>query len=342
MNRRSAALLVGVAGVVSYTSVMNAQNGSTSYDFLNIPTSSHAYALGGTAPALITEDIMLTDQNPALIGPEIESRAAVGYMHYMGSGNFATVRFGKGAGENSAWAAGIRYLNYGSMLQYDQSGIAGDRFSPTDIVFEGTYSRDISERWRGGINLNLIYSHYDIYSAFAVAVDLGVNYYDDEHDLSLSFVLKNVGGQVKRFNETYNRLPIDLQIGYMQGLGESPFSLAITARHLTRWNLPYYTHPKDSEGKEAELKSKFMSNLFRHLTFGLQYAPSEKFYMALGYDYKTRTDMSSYQRNFFSGFSVGAGINVKSFGFGVAYAMPHKSGSSLMLNLDCNIAELMH
>lgn len=322
--------------------VLCAETGSTSYDFLNIPTSARAYALGGTATALVTEDVSLSDQNPALLGPEIETQVSVGYMHYLGSGNFASVRFGKGAGENSAWAAGIRYLNYGSMTQFDQGGIAGERFTPSDIVFEGSYSRDISEHWRGGVNLNLIYSHYDVYSAFAIGVDLGVNYYDDEHDLSFSFLLKNAGGQVKRFHETYNRLPFDIQIGYMQGLGNSPFSLAITARHLTRWNLPYYMHPKDAEGDAQELKSTFMSNFFRHLTFGLQYSPSDKFYIDLAYDYKTRTDMSAYARNFLSGFSVGTGIRVKSFGFGVAYAMPHKSGSTLMLNLNCNIADLLH
>ncbi len=321
---------------------LSAETGSSSYDFLNIPTSAHAYALGGSGIAVISDDVSLADQNPALLGPEIEQQVALGYMHYMASGNFAGVRFGMAAGDNSAWAAGIRYLNYGSLTEFDPSGVAGGKFSPTDIVFEGSYSHDITDRWRGGVNLNLIYSHYSVYSAFAISVDLGVNYYDEEHDLSLSMVLKNAGGQVKRFDQAYNRLPFDVQIGYMQGLGHSPFSLAITARNLTRWNLPYYSHPKDATGDEQVLKSSFFSNFFRHLTFGLQFQPSEKFYLALGYNYKQATDMSSYQRNFFSGFSIGGGLNVRGFGVGVAYAMPHKSASTLMLNLNCNIWELMN
>lgn len=322
--------------------VVWAQNGSSTYDFLNIPTSSHAYAMGGTGIAIIDDDVSLADQNPALLGPEIDRQLSFSYMHYMASGNFAGVRFGMGAGENSAWAAGIRYLNYGSMTEYDESGVAGGRFSPSDLVFEGSYSRDITSRWRGGVNLNLIYSHYHIYSAFAIAVDLGVNYYDEEHDLSLSLVLKNMGGQVKRFDKEYNKVPFDVQLGYMQGLGRSPFSLAITARYLTRWNLPYYVHPKDGIGDEQVLKSTFFSNFFRHLTFGLQYSPSEKFYLALAYDNKTATDMSTYQRNFFSGFSVGAGIRVKSFGVAASFGMPHKSGATLMLNLNCSIGELLY
>lgn len=333
--------LCGIAGSIAGSITALAETGSTSYDFLNIPTSSAAYALGGTGIAIISDDVALADQNPALLGPEIEKQLSFSYMHYMGSGNFAGARFGTGAGENSAWAAGVRYLNYGSLTQFDPSGVAGGKFSPTDIVFEGSYSRDITSRWRGGVNLNLIYSHYDVYSAFAVSVDLGVNYYDDEHDLSLSLVLKNMGGQIKRFDKAYNRLPFDVQIGYMQGLGSSPFSIAITARHLTRWNLPYYTHKKGTDTVESELKSNFFSNLFRHLTFGVQYAPSEKFYLALAYDNKTATDMSTYQRNFFSGFSVGAGIRVKAFGVGVGFGMPHKSAATLMLNLNCSFGELM-
>ena len=334
--------LFGGALVLVSAFAARSETGSTFYDFLNIPTSSHAYAMGGTGIAVIDDDVTLADQNPALLGPELEKQVAVSYMHYMASGNFAGVRFGAGAGENSAWAVGMRYLNYGSMQEYDQGGIAGGKFSPSDLVFEGSYSHDINSRWRGGVNLNLVYSHYHVYSAFAISVDLGVNYYNEDKDLSLSLVLKNCGGQVKRFDKDYDRLPFDVQIGYMQGLGSSPFSLAITARHLTRWNLPYYTHPKNSEGDEQVLKSTFISNFFRHLTFGLQYAPSEKFYIALAYDNKTATDMSTYQRNFLSGFSLGAGLRVKGFGVGVSYAMPHKSASTVMLNLSCSIGELMH
>ena len=62
---------------------------------------------------------------------------------------------------------------------------------------------------------------------------------------------------------------------------------------------------------------------------------------ALGYNYKTRTDMSTYNRNFLSGFSAGVGLKVKSFAFSVSYAQPHKAGSSIMLNLSTNLYELL-
>ena len=332
-------MALSIVGSASYAVADG--GGSSAYDFLTIPTSAHAFGLGGHAPAIIDDDVTLVDQNPALLGPEIEKQVAFNYMMYMQSGNFAGLRYGMSAGERGAWALGMRYLNYGSITRYDQDGFSdGSTFSPQDLVVEGTYSHDFTDRLRGGINFKMAYSNYDGHSAFALAADLGINYYDPEKDLSLSAVLKNAGGQIKRFYDSYDRLPIDLEFGYMQGLGSSPFSLAITATNLTRWKLPYYSHSTNTEGQPLELKSGFFPNLFRHLIFGIQVAPSEKFYAALAYNYKTRSDMSSYSRNFLSGFSIGMGIRVKSFGVQLAYAMPHKSGSSLLLNLSYSIGEL--
>lgn len=317
-----------------------AQTGRSAYDFLTIPTSSHVYGLGGTNITLIDNDVTLVEQNPALLGPEINKQVALSYMHYMGSANFAGVRFGMAAGEHGAWAAGIRYLNYGEFAGYDHNGMETGSFTPSDMVIEGSYSHDFTYRLRGGINLKGVYSNYERYSAFALAADVGINYYNEERDLSLALVFKNMGGQIKRFEESYDRLPFDIQLGWMKGFGESGFSLAITAWNLTSWNLPYYEHT-DEGIQEVKLKSGFGKNLFRHLIFGVQYQPSEKFYVDLAYNYKTRSDMSSYQRNFLSGFSAGVGIRVNQFSIGAAYAMPHKSASTIMLNVAFNIGSLL-
>lgn len=310
------------------------QLGANAYSFLDVSSDTHALALGGYGIAVSSPDPMLVDQNPGLLGPEIGRVAALSYMRYFGSSNFAAVRFAHSAGEHGAWAVGIRYLDYGSIDGYNQDGSYTGTFKPQDISVEGTYSHDFTDRLRGGINAKLIYSNYEEYTAVALAADLGINYYNEEKDLSLSAVIKNAGGQVKRFAEEYDHLPFDIQLGYMQGLGGGPFSLAITAHHLTHWRLPFYNHGEhedDSATEEAEYK--FIPTLFRHLTFGLQYMPSERFYAAIGYNYKTRGDMGTHQRNFLSGFSLGLGLNVKDFGIGVSFSQPHRSASTLGLNL---------
>lgn len=311
------------------------QLGANAYSFLDVSSDTHALALGGYGIAVSGPDPMIVDQNPGLLGPEIGRVVALSYMRYFGSSNFAAAKFAQSAGERGAWAIGVRYLDYGSLDGYTSDGSYTGTFKPQDISVEGTYSHDFSDRLRGGINAKFIYSNYEEYTAIALAADLGLNYYDDEKDLSLSAVIKNAGGQVKRFNEEYDHLPFDIQLGYMQGLGGGPFSLAITAHHLTHWKLPYYHHDQNigSDTTTEEEEYKFFPTLFRHLTFGLQYSPSDRFYVALGYNYKTRTDMGTYQRSFLSGFSLGLGLNVKDFGIGVSFSQPHKSASTLALNL---------
>ena len=283
-------------------------------------------------------DLDLAMQNPALIGPENDKELKVGYMHYYGSSNFANVRFGMAAGERGAWAAGVRYLNYGTFQGFENGGISTGTFTVQDVIVEGTYSHDFTYRLRGGINVKMIYSAYEQYSAFAMAADLGLTYYDEVHDISVGLVLKNMGGQLKRFEEKYNRVPFDVQLGLTKTFNNT-FSFSITAWNLTKWNLPYYTHEAGSETEQKD--AGFFRNLFKHLVFGLDYSPSEKFYINLGYNYKQASDMASYQRNFFSGFSVGAGFKVKAFSAGVGFAMPHKGASTVLLNLGLDISELL-
>lgn len=333
MNRT---LRTAIAGFTALTGLCaSAQSGTNAYSFLEVSSSTHALGLGGYGIAISSPDPMLVDQNPGLLGPEIGSVVGLSYMRYLGSSNFAAARFAHSAGEHGAWGIGIKYLDYGNIEGYLSDGTHTGSFKPQDISVEGTYSHDFNDRLRGGINVKMIYSNYDQYSAVALAADLGINYYNPDNNLSLSAVIKNAGGQVKRFNESYDHLPFDIQLGYMQGLGNGPFSLAITAHHLTHWKLPYYSHKsEDQETTVAEADYKFVSTLFRHLTFGLQYSPSDAFYIAVGYNYKTRSDMSAYQRSFLSGISLGLGINVSDFAIGISYSQPHKSASTLGLNLE--------
>ena len=67
----------------------NAQDGSVAYNFLNLPSSSHIYGLGGLNISTVEDNINLTDQNPALLGPEMDLQLGLNYMRYVGATNFA-------------------------------------------------------------------------------------------------------------------------------------------------------------------------------------------------------------------------------------------------------------
>ncbi len=107
-----------------------AQDGSTAYNFLNVTSSTRIYGLGGVNISLVNEDITVTDQNPALLGPEMSNMAALNYMRYIGGSNFAGLRYGHSAGEHAAWAAHIQYFGYGSMKETLPDGSIVARFRP--------------------------------------------------------------------------------------------------------------------------------------------------------------------------------------------------------------------
>lgn len=321
---------------------MSAQDGTSAYSFLNVTSSAKVYGLGGVNISLVDDDITVTEQNPALLGPEISNMVALNYMHYLGGSNFAGLRYGHSAGDHGAWSASVRYFGYGSMKETLPDGSVIGTFSPKDVAFGGAYAHDFTDRLRGGIAVNALYSAYADYTAFALATDLGINYYDADRDLSLSVVLANLGGQVKRFNEQYDRLPFDIRLGWSQSFGTFPIRFSITAWNLTKWKLPYCETGDGSSTGTPSIKESFGSNLFRHLVFGLDLISSPNYYVTLGYNYKTRTDMSTYSRSFLSGFSLGGGLRLRTVGLGLALAQPHTGGTTFMFNLSLNINEILN
>lgn len=319
-----------------------AQAGSTSYNFLDVTSSARIYGLGGVNITTVDDNLNTADQNPALLGPEMDGQALIDYMHYIGGSNFAGARYAGASGEYGAWSAGIRYFGYGSITAADETGTILGKFSPKDVSFSGSYSYNIYGLWRGGVSVKLLYSSYEQYSALALATDLGLNYYDEERDLSFSIVGANLGGQIKKFNDEGQRLPIDLRLGWAKSFGNFPVRFSVTAWNLTKWHLPYVVTGDGSDTETAELKDTFSSNLFRHLIFGAELISSEKFYLSLGYNYRTRTDMSTYSRSMLSGFSLGAGINARNFRVAVALAQPHTGATTFMLNLTLGLADFIH
>ena len=115
-----------------------AQDGSSAYSFLNVTSSSKIYGLGGVNVSLVDDDLMSTDQNPALLGPEMSNQIGINYMHYIGGSNFAGIRYAHSAGEHGAWSAAVNYFGV-QMTQGDDAFIemrGGIAFYPYDSLSE--------------------------------------------------------------------------------------------------------------------------------------------------------------------------------------------------------------
>ena len=321
-------------GLFCFSFFINAQNGHSVFGFLDFPASSHANALGGYNISLVDTDLSMANQNPALLGPELANQVALNYMYYIKGVNVGGALYAHTLGERGAWAVGAQFVDYGQFTQTSADNQILGTFGAKDISVNGMVGYDIADRIRGGVNAKFIYSAYESYSSIALAVDLGLNYYNEEKDLSFALLARNLGGQLKPFDEVRESLPFDLQLGYTQSLAHAPFRFSLTAINLTSWKTEYIDDTPVEDAEDKRKKSNFAKDLFRHLVIGVEYIPSDQFYLAVGYNYKKRTDFADGGGGFFSGFSGGAGIKVRMFDINASIARHHRSGTSFMLGVN--------
>ena len=85
---------------LGWTLMCWSQDGTNAYNYLSVPVSSHVYAVGGHNITIIDDDINLVEQNPALMGGEIDKQVGLNYMRYLGGSNFMGARYGQGVGEH--------------------------------------------------------------------------------------------------------------------------------------------------------------------------------------------------------------------------------------------------
>ncbi|MDR2691445.1 MAG: type IX secretion system protein PorQ [Dysgonamonadaceae bacterium] len=309
-----------------------AQDGNSAFTYLLLPGSARAAALGGTNISIIENDLPLIYQNPGFLGREMDNTLNVNYLSYVGDVKLGSATFAKALGERSAWGVGVNFSNYGKILHTTKDDeIQGD-LNASDICGNIFFSRDLSEMIRGGVAVKFVYSNYLNNTAIGLGVDLGISYYNREKDLSIGLTGKNLGRQVKAYEEELLNLPWDIQLGISQKLGHAPIRYSITGVYLTQW--------KFYDFQQGE-KDSFVKTLFKHLVFGIEFLPTENFWIAAGYNVKRGADMSlSDGGNKWAAFSVGAGLKVKAFSIGCSVAKYHPAATSFMLSLSTSLTEM--
>lgn len=305
------------------------QTGTTAYEFLNIPTSAHSAAVGGNAVALIENDITLLYDNPALIANVSNKTLNFNYISYMNGSSKLSSSFATQIGHRGNWAIGAQLINYGSMTEttsgYEEIG----EFNANDIDIQGGYTYMFTNQITGGVQGKVLMSNYGDYSSIGLVVDLGVNYYNSRSGLSIGLVAQNLGGQVDPLYEDSEKIPFNLVFGISKQFPNAPIRLNLNLSDLTHWNSSYYviSGNKISSSKRA----------LNHLSLGAEVFPSKQTWIALGYNFRRAYEMKVIDSSKWAGFSIGAGLSLKKFKVGVAYAKYHIASSSLLINVSYSL-----
>ena len=304
---------------VLFSYEIGAQESETVYNFLRLPVSAHAAALGGENITIDDDDPTLVFHNPALASNVSDRSINLNYMTYMEGVKVASASFVKAYRQRATWAVEAQYVDYGTMKHTTADNEVLGEVSAKDIAVGGTFTYALSNKIAGGVTAKFVSSSLAGYNSLGVAVDLGVNYLNPDLGLSVSAVARNLGGQVKAYEDDFEKLPFDLQLGVSKRLGESPLRFSVTMTRLHDWD------------------DKFIN----HFVFGAEAFLADNIWLGGGLNPRRSDEMKisdgESESSHGAGFSLGGGLQLERFKLQVAYGKYHVSASSLIINVTYSI-----
>ena len=304
-----------LAFFVLFSYEIRAQESETVYNFLRLPVSAHAAALGGDNITIDDDDPTMVFHNPALVSNVSDRSLNLNYMTYMEGVKVASASFVKALRNRATWAVEAQYVDYGSMKQTTAENEVIGKVSAKDIAVGGTFTYALSNKIAGGVTAKFVSSSLAGFNSIGMAVDLGLNYLNPELGLSVSAVARNLGGQLKAYEDDFEKLPFDLQLGVSKRLGESPLRFSVTMTRLHDWD------------------DKFVN----HLVFGAEAFLADNIWIGGGLNPRRSDEMKisdgETESSHGAGLSFGGGLQLERLKLQLDYVKYHVSESSLIINI---------
>lgn len=318
--------------------------GESVYAFLNLSTSPRQLAMGGAD--LTTEDDVNTPLwNPSVLNASMDKRLAVNYTNHLAG--IALGSFAYAAKINDRLGTihtGLTYLDYGSLVRADEQGQINGLFHAFDLALSVGLAKTIKNSpFKFGINLKCINSVIDTYSSFGLATDWAFLYRSSSGPARATLVVRNLGFQLKTFDGTREKLPLQIAFGYASELTHLPLKWHVTLNHLERWSLAV-SNPSnasvDIEGNRIIEDPSMVDNAIRHLVFGAELFPKKKLNIRLGYNFRRAKELSINETRTFAGLSYGFGLRLSKLHFNYALTKFHPVSNSHTFGLIVDLNSL--
>ena len=315
--------------------------GESIYNFLNLTGSAKQAALGGKTLTLL-DDVNQPLWNPSTINLGIDNQLSVNYMNYLADVNLTSVSFAHMINRNfGTLHGGITYLNYGKFIGADENGIETGTFKAYDLAFSLGYSYNIFKTdFFIGANVKLINSVIENYSSFGVGADIALLYFNEYDPYAITLVVRNIGYQVTVFDESREKLPLQIDLGASYSLENVPITWHFTFDNLQQWNISE-SNPSnaiiDIDGAITDEKISFFDNTIRHLSVGAEFFPKGAFNIRLGYNFRRAKELQLIDKRTFSGFTAGFGLKMNKLKFNYAFSKYHPASNVSTFSLQINL-----
>jgi hypothetical protein len=262
------------------------------FEFLRTSTGARPGAMGD-AYVGGTGDLCVTGYNPAGLARLKANTAIFTYLNHYADFQGGYVGYGRVLSGNRVLAAGIAYMNYGSMEWTDITGAKTGSSSPGDFLFQASYAGTMKKGIGYGVSAKYIRSQIENYSADAMAVDAGLFYRIEKEKMNIGLSITNLGGSLNAYIHEKENLPLAYRLGLAKTLAHLPLTLYF---QLTRFQFQ---------------KSEIFGGLYWAL--GGEFEISERFNLRWGYNSIGREQKVYSDKDRFTGISLGFGTSVNRF-----------------------------
>ncbi|NBC82989.1 MAG: type IX secretion system protein PorQ [Bacteroidetes bacterium] len=317
------------------------------YQFLENPYNARVEAMGGSILTNPEQDLSLVHQNPALLNSSMEGQLAFNTVFYYAGINSGATNYAFNQKQLGTISLGANYMYYGEFIEANELGVKTGEFYAGDVAFNLTWARQLDSNFTVGFTAKPIFSFLHTYRSVGFGLSGGALYRFDNGLTNLALVVDNLGVQVSKYHAHDPRgpLPLNISLGFTQRLAYAPLRLSVTAQHLEQLDLSYKlpddenVDPFTGQVIEENKIDRTMDQVLRHLVFGVEFLPSETFYVALGYNYRRRQEMIFSDNPGFVGFSWGLGLNLKRIRISYGRAAYHLSGGTNYISVLINLKQ---
>lgn len=300
---------------------------------LDLTSTARTAGLGMDYLALYTDDLTVGIDNPSLLRRDMGGTGVLSFVPMFGGSNMGSLSYAHTFKSIGTVSFGFHFFNYGRFDEYDEEENHLGRFSAADYAIHIGWGLWIDSNFSIGANFKPVLSQYESYTALALAIDLCGSYVSDNRAFVATVMARNIGSQIMTFDETVERLPLELSAEVSYKLRNAPFRLFFAATELQRWNLRYDdplnpTSEVDPFTGEVNEESWFvgtLDNLMRHTVFGVELNLGQNLFARLGYNYRRAAEMRGADAFNMSGFSFGAGLRTKRLEFSYSRRNYHLS-----------------
>jgi len=308
--------------------------GDNTYEFLNMTSSPRIAAMGGDFLTISDNDITLGSTNPSIINPEMHNYLSASFVDFYSDINYGHAAYSRTFDKAGSFLGSVQYISYGQFDYAESTGERAGSFYAGETSVNIGWGRQLDSLFSIGSNLKFIFSSFESYNSFGIAVDVAGSYTSRDRSFTASLIAKNIGRQLKTYEGgNAQPLPFELQVGLSKRLKHLPFRYSVLFNHLEKWDLRYedfstqQVDPITGEVIDNNGFEKFADNFMRHVVFGAELIISKNLSIRGGYNYRRRQELKIADKTSTVGFSWGFGFRVSKFHFSYARSAYHLAGS---------------